>query len=587
MRLQDGAPAASRRPSPPSRVPPSRPTAAPCTSCATATRSRWRSTAARRASSPTSAPVPRPSTRRSRSGSAAGSSSSSATSSTSVRDRARADSVARAERKAREAAGLQPVYIAATERVAAIEVSPNGRAALVSSASPPRGSGRPRCRSSSRAAATSRTSRPRTKVGDAIGQPARALDLASLRHGDAAPGVRPGQRAAASWPSAAGTTTARAPRCSRIAGQPEAAQLLSVRSDTAAFTTVETLRDTAWVGGPCSSCAGWYDGGRRLWFVSEATGYAQLYSADAAGGDVRALTDGKWEVLDVDLSPDERSSTSRPTSRRRRRAVLSHARDRRRAHAHHDAHPAGMPPCLARRTVARRRVLVRQPAARALPRGERAGRARRRGSRRARARSGSGFRGSTPALVQIPAVRRRRRCRRTSIARRTWARAEWRGGDLRARRRLPAQRRQLLVGVSARVHVQPVPRVARLRRARPRLPRVRRLRPRLAHCDLPLHGRARSPGSGRCVEVADEEVRHRPGAHRHLRRQLRRLHHADGAVHRSRTTSARAPHCDASPTGRTTTTATPRTILNLPQNDTLAYRRSSPIYFAEGLRVRS
>jgi len=48
-----------------------------------------------------------------------------------VRDRAMADSVAHAERKAREAAALQPIYIAATERVATIDVSPNGKAALV------------------------------------------------------------------------------------------------------------------------------------------------------------------------------------------------------------------------------------------------------------------------------------------------------------------------------------------------------------------------------------------------------------------------------------------------------------------------
>jgi dipeptidyl aminopeptidase/acylaminoacyl peptidase len=82
--------------------------------------------------------------------------------------------------------------------------------------------------------------------------------------------------------------------------------LTLVRSDSAAFNAVETVRDSAWVGGPCSSCAGWYDNGQRLWFVSETSGYAQLYSAAAAGGDVQPLTQGKWEVLDVELSPDKR-----------------------------------------------------------------------------------------------------------------------------------------------------------------------------------------------------------------------------------------------------------------------------------------
>ncbi len=82
--------------------------------------------------------------------------------------------------------------------------------------------------------------------------------------------------------------------------------LHTVRSDSARIATVETLRDSAWVGGPCSSCAGFVDGGKMLWYVSEATGYAQLYAVPVGGGDTRPLTQGKWEVLSVALSPDRR-----------------------------------------------------------------------------------------------------------------------------------------------------------------------------------------------------------------------------------------------------------------------------------------
>ena len=70
---------------------------------------------------------------------------------------------------------------------------------------------------------------------------------------------------------------------------------------------VETLDDTAWVGGACNACAGWYDNGRRAWYVSEASGYAHLYTTAAHGGDVHQLTSGKWEVLSVALSRDERT----------------------------------------------------------------------------------------------------------------------------------------------------------------------------------------------------------------------------------------------------------------------------------------
>ena len=75
------------------------------------------------------------------------------------------------------------------------------------------------------------------------------------------------------------------------------------------------------------------------------------------------------------------------------------------------------------------------------------------------------------------------------------------GGRLRPRRRLPAERAQVLVHLLPRVHVPQPARVARLRRARRRLPRELRLRPRLAHGDLPPHGRQGPRGHRRRREV--------------------------------------------------------------------------------------
>jgi dipeptidyl aminopeptidase/acylaminoacyl peptidase len=80
--------------------------------------------------------------------------------------------------------------------------------------------------------------------------------------------------------------------------------LQSVDAATGKVTTLETLRDTAWVGGPCSFCGGWYDNGRRLWYVSEATGFAHIYTIAADGSDRRQLTQGNWEVRNADLSAD-------------------------------------------------------------------------------------------------------------------------------------------------------------------------------------------------------------------------------------------------------------------------------------------
>jgi len=74
-----------------------------------------------------------------------------------------------------------------------------------------------------------------------------------------------------------------------------------------ALTALDTLRDSAWVDGPALGEAGWLDGGKRIWFVSEADGYAHLYSMAANGGERKQLTSGKWEVNDVALSNDRRT----------------------------------------------------------------------------------------------------------------------------------------------------------------------------------------------------------------------------------------------------------------------------------------
>ena len=74
-----------------------------------------------------------------------------------------------------------------------------------------------------------------------------------------------------------------------------------------ALSALDTLRDSAWVDGPALGEAGFLDGGKRIWFVSEADGYAHLHTMSASGGDRKQLTSGKWEVDDVSLSNDRRT----------------------------------------------------------------------------------------------------------------------------------------------------------------------------------------------------------------------------------------------------------------------------------------
>jgi dipeptidyl aminopeptidase/acylaminoacyl peptidase len=52
--------------------------------------------------------------------------------------------------------------------------------------------------------------------------------------------------------------------------------------------------------------AGWMPDGRHVWFISETSGFAHLYVVAAGGGEASALTSGPWEVIDARLGPDRK-----------------------------------------------------------------------------------------------------------------------------------------------------------------------------------------------------------------------------------------------------------------------------------------
>ena len=63
--------------------------------------------------------------------------------------------------------------------------------------------------------------------------------------------------------------------------------------------------DDAWIGGPGANTLGWMKNDREIYFQSERTGYSQLYAVAFDGGEPRALTSGNWEVLGVRQSRDK------------------------------------------------------------------------------------------------------------------------------------------------------------------------------------------------------------------------------------------------------------------------------------------
>jgi dipeptidyl aminopeptidase/acylaminoacyl peptidase len=73
---------------------------------------------------------------------------------------------------------------------------------------------------------------------------------------------------------------------------------------------VDRQRDEAWIGGPGISSyennIGWLDN-RKIYYESEASGYAHLYVSDVRSGEKQQLTSGKWEVQTLQLSRDKKT----------------------------------------------------------------------------------------------------------------------------------------------------------------------------------------------------------------------------------------------------------------------------------------
>lgn len=76
---------------------------------------------------------------------------------------------------------------------------------------------------------------------------------------------------------------------------------------------LDRQHDEAWIGGPgisgwnySSGTIGWLDN-ETIWYQSEETGYSHLYKQNVQNGKKKALSSGKFEILDAQLSRDKRT----------------------------------------------------------------------------------------------------------------------------------------------------------------------------------------------------------------------------------------------------------------------------------------
>ena len=223
-----------------------------------------------------------------------------------IRDEARADSIREAAREREEATRVTPLHLGRTERLSSVAVAPTGTALLLSTNTPSTQSRRVGIPEFVTSSGYTEEMSVRTKVGDAEGTGRVAfMELPSGK---------------VTWLNLLPNDSANAPTSVRLIGWNErgdAALLWSTSPDfknrfihevdaNGNVRLLDQLTDTAWVAGPCFGCAGWVDGGNTAWFVSEADGYAHIYTVPRGGGERRQLTSGPWEVLGVQLSDDGR-----------------------------------------------------------------------------------------------------------------------------------------------------------------------------------------------------------------------------------------------------------------------------------------
>lgn len=81
----------------------------------------------------------------------------------------------------------------------------------------------------------------------------------------------------------------------------------------ASLSLLDQQHDEAWIAGPGipwyifdEHNLGWLDN-ENIWFQSEESGYSHLYSLNVNSGEKKALTNGEFEVTDVQLSKDKKN----------------------------------------------------------------------------------------------------------------------------------------------------------------------------------------------------------------------------------------------------------------------------------------
>ncbi|HEX5024248.1 MAG TPA: prolyl oligopeptidase family serine peptidase [Agriterribacter sp.] len=166
----------------------------------------------------------------------------------------------------------------------------------------------------------------RTKVGAALDSNElfvfdRELDTVLTIKMDSLPGIRDLPDYVKDYPKKKHDSSARAVSIPGISWSPQYSYavvdirandnkdrwLMKLDPGTGRLTLIDRQRDEAWVGGPAIDIknTGWLNA-HTFWFQSEVTGYSHLYTVDISNGKKTALTAGKYEVQSTVLAGDKK-----------------------------------------------------------------------------------------------------------------------------------------------------------------------------------------------------------------------------------------------------------------------------------------
>ncbi len=204
-------------------------------------------------------------------------------------------------------ATVKPLYLAERQNVGRLAVSPDGRFVLATIAERARGDSAEGRQVQMPVWVTQsgyvETQQIRTKVGDAQSRQRTALiEVATGK----ATWI---DRDSADVSGVGFSSNGRHALVRQTSTNYEDAWLVVVDLPALSRRDVAHLHDDAWLDGPLGATAGWLPGSETVYYGSEESGYAHLYAVSATGGAARALTSGKWEVQEVDLSPDGTGQT--------------------------------------------------------------------------------------------------------------------------------------------------------------------------------------------------------------------------------------------------------------------------------------